>query len=1329
MVFSMIRIGRQKGSVCASLALLPALGYSLTVQTRVMAQVVSEGASPTTIETVGDRIDITGGDLSADNTNLFHNFEQFDITSEQTANFITTAEIENVIAGINSEQSSVIDGMLQVSGSDANLYLVNPAGILLGPDAQLNLSGGFTATTATGVGFDEASFNAAGSNSYAQLNGSPTHFQFDNPYSANLVNLGNLAVKENQSLSLIGGTVVNSGQLQAPSGNITVTAVEEEHTVRINQAGWLLSLEIEPSDLAQPSQTVLPTQLGGMLTGSGLNHATRLEVQPDGSVLLEGSSVEEKGGDAYIAGGLSTVGEQRGGEISVLGDRILLTNATLDASGNEQSGLIRVGGGTRGQENFTTATTTLVDASSALVADAAEMGNGGRIVVWGDEQTDFLGSVSAQGGELGGDGGFLEVSGKRSLLFGGSVDLSASEGSFGTLLLDPENVEITDGTIEDETATYLSSTAVEALFNTTNLIIEASNDIYIHDLIGDQLTTQVGRDVTFVADSDNSNSGSFKMDSDITLFAEQGEVSIFGAGVTVGHINTSTTMPEANGGSVVIESSQDIAVESIITSSYSDKNDAGAAGNIELIAASGDVVVNGNLEATSRAEINNAQSGGDIFIAASDNISIENISTVSTVGKNNSGRGGSVTLIGGEDIEVQDIDTRSTAEQNENRIGGAVLLFSEEGISAGAIATSGGNVDISASENIEIDFVDASGGDNSTPTSIRLSTQEDLRITSTISGRLREMSLSTVGTVGGDVFLEYGEDSEEFFSVGGDTEDSSAIGGIETPSVEIITGSFPNNASFGNIIFRRAGLPGGMPKPEVPTTETEQIELPTGIDRQVLGRRASTRQITEVSSNALGREPLALLGRTNRRSRRTQDEAEGDSVSSARNALFTNFESADIEIVLEQAEANISQGFQTYLGVSKIEEQQPATIEEIQRQLLEIEEETGEKPAVVYAYFTPSTTELSSDSSGHKDNTKMASPLSANPDDELEIMVITSGRQPVRQRQRGVTREQVERVGFELREQITSPFSSSQQYLTPAQQMHSFLISPISQVLEEEGVGSLGFILEAGLRALPLAAIHSGEQYLVEKYSLGLLPSFSLTDFSSDRTRISNSSTSRVLAMGASDFENQPDLPAVEAEIELITKEIWRGDAFLNEAFDLETIQMQLQKKEHDVFHLATHAVFQAEDKDNSYIQLWNDQLALSEIDKLQLSESDIRMIILSACNTAMGDDASEYGFAGFTVQTGIPSALASLWPISDEGTLGFMTQFYQSLDAAPVRAEALRRAQLNMIKGDVGIRYGEIYGPGDQVLTTIPELAESGQWDFSHPFYWSPFTMIGSPW
>jgi CHAT domain-containing protein len=113
---------------------------------------------------------------------------------------------------------------------------------------------------------------------------------------------------------------------------------------------------------------------------------------------------------------------------------------------------------------------------------------------------------------------------------------------------------------------------------------------------------------------------------------------------------------------------------------------------------------------------------------------------------------------------------------------------------------------------------------------------------------------------------------------------------------------------------------------------------------------------------------------------------------------------------------------------------------------------------------------------------------------------------------------------------------------------------------------------------------------------------------------------------------------------------------------------------------------------------------------------------------TAIGDAQAELGFAGFAVQAGAKSALASLWYVSDEGTLGLMTEFYKQLKTAPIKAEALRQAQIAMLKGEVRIQNGKLLISRGEV-NLPPLLKKIGNKDLQHPYFWSAFTMIGNPW
>jgi CHAT domain-containing protein len=121
-------------------------------------------------------------------------------------------------------------------------------------------------------------------------------------------------------------------------------------------------------------------------------------------------------------------------------------------------------------------------------------------------------------------------------------------------------------------------------------------------------------------------------------------------------------------------------------------------------------------------------------------------------------------------------------------------------------------------------------------------------------------------------------------------------------------------------------------------------------------------------------------------------------------------------------------------------------------------------------------------------------------------------------------------------------------------------------------------------------------------------------------------------------------------------------------------------------------------------------------------------LLVLSACRTALGDREAELGFAGLAVQAGVKSALGSLWSVSDEGTLGLMTEFYEKLKQTPIRSEAVGQAQLAMLKGEVRLQGGKLITTRGS-FPLPPQLARLSDRNLTHPYYWSAFTMIGNPW
>ncbi|NEN93213.1 MAG: CHAT domain-containing protein, partial [Okeania sp. SIO3H1] len=138
----------------------------------------------------------------------------------------------------------------------------------------------------------------------------------------------------------------------------------------------------------------------------------------------------------------------------------------------------------------------------------------------------------------------------------------------------------------------------------------------------------------------------------------------------------------------------------------------------------------------------------------------------------------------------------------------------------------------------------------------------------------------------------------------------------------------------------------------------------------------------------------------------------------------------------------------------------------------------------------------------------------------------------------------------------------------------------------------------------------------------------------------------------------------------------------------------------------------------------------LHQMRDLKWNNPEVELLVLSACRTAVGDKNSELGFAGLAIATGVKSALASLWLVNDEATLGLMTEFYSNLGNVSIKAEALREAQIAMLKSKVVIENGILKVSGSRgEMPLPPELTNIKNKKFSHPYYWAGFTIVGSPW
>jgi filamentous hemagglutinin family protein len=439
--------------------------------------IIPAGDTDTTISSPNsnpNQFDIDGGTRAGDN--LFHSFRQFGLSQGQIANFLSHPTIQNILGRITGGNPSTINGLIQVTGGNSNLFLMNPSGIIFGPNARLNVPASFMATTANGIWMGSGWFNATGPNTYANLTGTPDSFAFLSNAGA-ILNTGVLTANPGQRITLLGGGVVNTGTITAPGGTITIAAVPGERLVRISQEGSVLSLLL-PTETATTinASDNAPLSLPALLTGGNLPEATGVTVE-NGIVRLTTTDtvIPTAEGTATVSGSLSTASTTlpNVAKIQVLGDRVSLLNTNLDASGSKVGGTVWIGGNAQGLGTLPRSQSTGVDATSQIQANALTQGNGGQVVIWADGTTQVQGRITATGGPEGGHRGFVETSGRKQLdVTGARVDASALRGLPGTWLIDPSDITIatTGGTI---TPTQIET----SLDNGTNVTLTTASGI------------------------------------------------------------------------------------------------------------------------------------------------------------------------------------------------------------------------------------------------------------------------------------------------------------------------------------------------------------------------------------------------------------------------------------------------------------------------------------------------------------------------------------------------------------------------------------------------------------------------------------------------------------------------------------------------------------------------------------------------------------------------------------------------------------------------------------------------------------------------------------
>ena len=316
--------------------------------------------------------------------------------------------------------------------------------------------------------------------------------------------------------------------------------------------------------------------------------------------------------------------------------------------------------------------------------------------------------------------------------------------------------------------------------------------------------------------------------------------------------------------------------------------------------------------------------------------------------------------------------------------------------------------------------------------------------------------------------------------------------------------------------------------------------------------------------------------------------------------------------------------------------------------------------------------------------------------ERLEV-IISLPEQDLRHYTAKVSSQEVESILQSLQQNLILPYTSESEILPLSQKLYNWLIQPVESTLTENQIETLVFVLDGSFRNVPMTVLHDGKQYLVEKYNIALTQSLQLFE-PKPLTEITLEALSAGLTQERFGFA---PLQYVAQEITQIESQL-PSEVLLDREFTSTNLDNEVKSTATPILHFATHGQFSSQAED-TFILAWDEPINVNELDNLLRTReesvtSTLELLVLSACETAKGDDRATLGLAGVAIRAGARSTLASLWLVDDESTALLMSEFYQKLKTGINKAEALRQAQLSLLQGK-----------------------------YQHPRFWSAFILLGN--
>lgn len=426
----------------------------------------------------------TGNALTVTNTDrAIINWNTFSIGSNESVRFVQPSASSTVMNRVLAADPSVLLGSLQSNGK---VFLFNPAGITVGAGARIDVAG-FVASTMT---LSNEDFLANRLNFVATPGAG----------SVKVENGAEITTASGGQVYLIAPQVENSGLITTPQGEIILAAGQRVELIDTGTPGVKVAVVAGNEQVLNMGQLMAESgrvgmvgavvrQQGTVSADSVVREGGRIFLKATQSAELaagsvtsangtQGGSVQVESDDkTLVSGTASATGSlASGGRVELLGDKVgVFSGAVVDASGETGGGTVLVGGDYQGKNpDIRNATSTTFESNATLKADAKNAGNGGTVVVWSDGTTSAHGNISARGGVNGGNGGFVEVSGKQHLIYRGLTDTSAARGITGSLLLDPTSIGLIAGAGTDSGTTIYGDNIASNL-GSSNVILQTSS--------------------------------------------------------------------------------------------------------------------------------------------------------------------------------------------------------------------------------------------------------------------------------------------------------------------------------------------------------------------------------------------------------------------------------------------------------------------------------------------------------------------------------------------------------------------------------------------------------------------------------------------------------------------------------------------------------------------------------------------------------------------------------------------------------------------------------------------------------------------------------------